>query len=121
MHQRLWRLLGDCERLARDETAALTHRNFPVLIKTQQVKAALLADLASEATLLHASANSPARARLEKLLDCNRRNSSLLAGMMESARAERRNLRSGLNQLRSLRASYRSRDQSSRPALLAHV
>jgi hypothetical protein len=28
--------------------------------------------------------------------------------MMESARAERRNLRSGLKQLRSLRASYRS-------------
>jgi hypothetical protein len=121
MQQRLWRLLGDCERLARDETAALTHRNFPALFQAQQVKAALLADLASEANVFHASGNSPARARLEKLLETTRHNASLVSGMMDDTRVKRRKIRAALRQLQALRVVYKSRRHPARESLSAHV
>ena len=121
MYEKLWRLLGACERLARDETAALTHRNFGALVETQQIKSALLSDLASEATLVHASCNSGARARLCRLLDNNRENARILSSIMEASREERLKMRAAAKQLRSLRASFQARERTQRPeAFNAH-
>jgi len=120
MQQRLSRLLGACELLARNETAALAGRDFAVLGKTQQLKAALLADLAAEANLFHASGNSRARIRLARLLESNRANAHLLAGMKADARDQRAKLRCAANQLHTLRSVYAGHGDSRRQAFSAH-
>ncbi len=122
MDQRFWRLLGACELLAREETAAITQRDLGALTRTQEVKAAILADLAAQAGVVNAACDSRARARLDQLLEGSRRNAAAVAGMMASARERERELGTALNQLRTLRARYRSGHAvKSRQPFSAHV
>jgi hypothetical protein len=120
MKDRFWRLLGACEMLVRSETAALAGRDFAGVGRTQQVKSAILIDLAIEANCIQASSDSQARARLARLLECTRKNRLLLARMMEAAAEELRKVRSAANQLHTLRAVYKSGCQPLCRAFSAH-
>lgn len=120
MKDRFSRLLGACELLAREETAALVRRDFTALGKTQQVKSVLLADLAAQANLLHASCDSHARTRLTQLLECNRENSRMLAGMKAEVAEQLRKVRAAGNQLHALRAAYTPGGTPGRRAFSAH-
>lgn len=104
MNDRFTRLLGACERLSRDETAALVRRDFDALAKTQQMKFAMLADLEAEAGRVPPSWE--ARARLIQLLERNRENSRLLAGMKAEVMEQLRKIRTASHQLHNLRSAY---------------
>ena len=120
MQERFWRLLGACERLAHDETAALNGHDLAGLGKAQQVKAALLADLATEAGLCHASGDSRARQRLTQLLETGRANARVLAGMKASVIEERRKIRAAALQLQTLRSAYSAGEETRLEAFSAH-
>jgi hypothetical protein len=120
MQHKFWRLLSACELLARDETAALTARDFAALGAAQQVMSALLADLALQARLIHASRDSHARSRLLKLIECSQAGSRLLAAMKAASVQERHKLRAAVLQLQSLRAAYHTPAASRRGAFSAH-
>ena len=120
MNDRLWRLLAACEALARRENAALAGRNFADLGKTQEMKAAILADLAAQATLVHASCDSRARARLTQLLESTRRNRQSLRRMMAKTAAEAQKIQTASNQLHTFRTAYSSGRGPQRQAFSAH-
>lgn len=120
MKDRLWRLLGACELLARSETASLLARDFAAVGKTQQLKASLLADLAAEAARVDAHRDPHARARLTQLLECSRRNRQLLSRMMETAAGQLRKVRSASNQLHALSTAYAPGGKSPRRTFSAH-
>jgi hypothetical protein len=124
MKDRFWRLLGACEVLTRCETAALARRDFSALGATQQTKSGVLADLATEAALVHASCDSRARARLERLLACNRENVRLLARAKEEAARELRKSRIAAGHLQIFRTAYAAQPSGNSPleqALFTHV
>ena len=120
MQERLWRLLGACELLTRDEAAALSGRDLAGLVRIQRVKAPLLADLAVEAKRISASCDSQARARLAALLEGNRGNARNLADMMADAREERRKVSTAVNQLQALRSAYATSGDTRQDAFSAH-
>jgi len=120
MRDRLRRLLGACEALTRGETAALAGGNLAVLGTTQQVKSAILADLAAEANLVHASCDSSARTRLERLLECNRENARRLSRMKAEATGKMQKIRAAAGQLQTLRTAYAPGRASRRQALCTH-
>jgi len=103
---RFSRLLGACEILARNETAALTRHDFAALVRAQGVKSSLLADLALQAGLIDAASQSTARDRLTRLLEHTRENARVLSEMMESARKQRRKMRAAARRVRDLRSAY---------------
>jgi hypothetical protein len=106
MKDRFLRLLTACERLARDESAALTRRDFEALARTQHVKSALLAGLAAAAG--DSSADSDIRARLAGLLKANRENSQILSNVAAVTSERLRNVRAATNQLRAMRTVYKT-------------
>ncbi len=120
MQERFWRLLGACERLASDETVALTSRDFVALARIQDSKAAMLAELATEAARMRACRDSTARSRVLKLMECNQANAQLLVEIKGTAEHARRNLRAAFQQLNILRNSYKKQAASGRDAFLAH-
>lgn len=120
MDERFWRLLGACELLSRDEIAALTHRNIPALVRTQEVKSAILADLAAQAGMLHASCDSRARARLGQLLEGSRQNARAMAEMIASASNKKQEIKAALSQLNRLRARYKTRPAATHKSFSAH-
>jgi hypothetical protein len=114
MKDRFSRLLAACELLARDETAALADRNFTALCRTQKVKSALLADLATDA----GCASRDSRARLERLLEANGKNSQLLSTMKAAAGQRLCKVRAAGKKLKTLRAAYTQGGMP--PAFSAH-
>jgi hypothetical protein len=104
MQDRLSRLLAACERLARDEAAALARRNIASLKRAQEVKAALLADLAAEAANITLTAE--VRARLAQLLKATKENSIYLANLKAATGERLRKLRISSNRLHTLQAAY---------------
>jgi len=120
MTSRFSRLLGACELLSRDETAALCGRDFATLGRTQGVKAALLADLAAEAQLCHASGDSSARDRLLRLVERNRQNSRLLGEMTADTADKLEKVRIAARQLHAMRSSYQTGTGADQASFNAH-
>lgn len=118
MKDRFSRLLAACERLARDEAAALARRNFATLGRAQQVKAALLADLAAEAG--GGTLDPEARARLAQLLQANRENSLCISNLKAATGERLRKLRVSANRLHTLRTAYNHGGMPRGEAFCAH-
>jgi ABC-type thiamine transport system ATPase subunit len=118
MKDRLSRLLGACEVLAREEAAALAQRNFASVARTQEVRSSILSDLAADPGL--ASCDAHSRARLTALVDSARTNRRLLSRMMTHATEELRKIQSATKQLHTLRAAYGPGCKPARPAFSAH-
>jgi hypothetical protein len=118
MKDRFLRLLAACERLARDEAAALAHRNFEALSNTQQVKSALLADLAASAG--DAARDSEIAARLAALLKSNCESSQLVSNIAAATGERLRQVRAAANQLRAMRTVYTTGQGQPHQAFSAH-
>jgi len=115
---RFSRLLAACERLAREETAALGRRNFAALSRTQEVKSAILTDLASEAGAR--PLDSDARARLMRLLSKTRENELLLSNLKAATSEKLRNTRAAAHRLHTMRPAYTSATSPREQAFFAH-
>jgi flagellar biosynthesis/type III secretory pathway chaperone len=105
MHDRLSRLLGACELLSREETAALTARDFVALSRALDLKASILADLAVEARQ-RSQIPPMARVRISRLLDRNIHNHALLSTSINDASADLRRMTTAGRQLELLREAY---------------
>jgi len=101
---RFSRLLAACEQLTREEAAALSRRNFATLSRTQQVKSAILADLAAEAGT--SALDSDARARLTRLLNTTRESQLTIANLKAVTSEKLRIVRASANRLHILRPAY---------------
>jgi hypothetical protein len=104
-----WRLLGDYERLTRDESAALRDRDFALLAEIQERKPLLFAslqELAASAGLdrRHLALND----RLESLRALEESNAALLASQLASSRAEHRAIEGLRHRVRGLGQAYGS-------------
>jgi hypothetical protein len=115
---RFSRLLAACEQLTRDETAALSRRNFDTLTRTQHVKSAILADLAVEAGAK--APHSEARARLTGLLKKTQENQLALANLKAATSEKLRLARASARRLHTLRPAYGSARGSREQAFYAH-
>jgi hypothetical protein len=119
MKNRFSRLLAACELLARDESAALTRRDFETLVSIQQVKSVLLADLATQGP--PATRDTETRARLVSLLEAVQKNSRILSGIKLAAGERLRDLRAAAGQLHALRSTYTSGEMPRKQAFCVHV
>jgi hypothetical protein len=115
---RFSRLLAACERLTREETAALSRRNFDALSRTQRVKSAILADMAAEAGSRPLGAD--ARIRLTRLLNTTRENELLLSNLKAATSEKLRKSRAATHRLHTLRPAYTSATRAREQAFFAH-
>ena len=115
---RFSRLLAACERLSREETAALSRRNFAVLTRTQQVKSAILADMAAEAAGRPLGAD--ARIRVTRLLNTTRENELLLSNLKAATSEKLRTSRAAIHRLHTMRPAYTSATRLPEQGFYAH-
>jgi hypothetical protein len=118
MQDRFTRLLAACERLARDEAAALARRNIESLRRAQQLKAEMVAGLATEAG--NVPLDAEVRARLAQLLKATRENSVYLANLKAATGERLRKLRISSNRLHTLQAAYNPGGMPGEQAFYAH-
>ena len=115
---RFSRLLAACERLTREETAALTRRNFAALARTKTVKSAMLADMAAEAAARPLGAD--ARIRLTRLLNTTRENELILSNLKAATGEKLRKSRAAAHRLHTLRPAYTSAASRREQTFSAH-
>jgi hypothetical protein len=115
---RFSRLLAACERLTREEAAALSRRNFAALTRTQQVKSAILADMAAQAESRPLGAEE--RIRLTRLLNITRENELLLSNLKAATSEKLRKSRAATHRLHTMRPAYTSATSSREQAFLVH-
>jgi hypothetical protein len=115
-----WRLLGDYERLTRDESAALRDQDFALLEEIEDRKPLLLTqlqELAARAGLDRGYA--PLNERLETLRTQGEANSALLAKRIAESRAEHRAMDGLRSRMKGMGQAYGSA-RPPRTAFSAH-
>lgn len=92
--RRFWRLLDACAQLTRDESAAIHSRDFDTVVLLQGKKAPLLDELPPLAAAAGLDRSHPAvAARIDALIELERRNQETLGAISRQARVERQRLR----------------------------
>ncbi len=115
-----WRLLGDYERLTKNESAALLAGAFDDLAVIQDLKEPVLETMRSfAATAGLDRANSELARRIDQLLVHAERNKKLIETMLCRAHVERQNLDAARQRLRGLGTAYRPAEPHT--AFSAHV
>ncbi len=105
---RLARLLGEYERLTRDEGAALRTQDFSTLAEIQAFKPALLAQIVEEGTSLGLDRRVAwFNDCLLALADLERDNVAVAARMLRQLTLQRENLQGARKRLRGLGHAYR--------------
>lgn len=105
--QTFWRLLRDYERLTRDETTALSNRDFTAVASVESLKPVLFAALREIGAALGFDRRDPGlRARLELLATHERANLALIGKLLAQATSERQTLNAASLRLRGLEHSY---------------
>ena len=103
--ERFWRLLGDYERLTRDECAALGGLDFAALQSIQPRKPLIVEALRALARELRLDRHAAAlRGRIDALLAAERANLSRAARLLAELADERRQLDAARSRLRGLNA-----------------
>jgi len=107
-----WRLLGDYERLTKNESAALLAGAFDDLAVIQDLKDPVLESLRVFATSAGLDRTHPELAgRVDQLLRHAERNRKLIETMLSRAHVERQNLDAARQRLRGLGTAYRPSGQ----------
>lgn len=103
-----WRLLGDYERLTKNESAALLAGAFEDLAVIQDLKDPVLETMRTFARTTGLDrANSELARRIDQLLIHAERNKKLIETMLTRANVERQNLDAARQRLRGLGTAYR--------------
>jgi DNA repair ATPase RecN len=103
-----WRLLGDYERLTKNESAALLAGAFDDLAVIQDLKDPVLETMRTFAQAAGLDRrNSELARRVDQLLVHAERNKRLIETMLTRAHVERQNLDSARQRLRGLGTAYR--------------
>jgi hypothetical protein len=115
-----WRLLGDYERLTKNESAALLAGAFDDLAVIQDLKEPVLETMRTFARTAGLDRrNSELARRVDQLLIHAERNRKLIETMLTRAKVERLNLDAARARLRGLSTAYRP--ESPHFAFSAHV
>jgi hypothetical protein len=115
-----WRLLGDYERLTKDESAALLAGAFEDLAVIQDLKEPVLEMMREFATAAGIDrANSEFTRRIDQLLLHAERNKKLIETMLRRAHVEQHNLDAARQRVRDLGTAYRP--EAPHTAFSAHV
>jgi DNA repair ATPase RecN len=115
-----WRLLGDYERLTKNESAALLAGAFDDLAAIQDLKEPVLETMRTFAQAAGLDRrNSELARRVDQLLIHAERNKKLIETMLKRARVEGQNLDSARQRLRGLGTAYRP--EESPAAFSTHV
>ena len=102
-----WRLLGDYERISRDETTAIRGEDFETAGTIQALKAVLFATLENTGRDLGIDRRQPSfHERLEKIASGERANQAFVKDLIARNIAERRSLDTARSRLRGLLHSY---------------
>ena len=106
--QDFWRLLGDYERLMKNESAALLAGAFEDLAVIQDLKDPVLEKMREFARLAGIDRSHPElTSRIDQLLIHAERNKRLIETMLSRAHIERQNLDSARQRMRGLGTAYR--------------
>lgn len=118
--QDFWRLLGDYERLTKNESAALLAGAFDDLAAIQSLKEPVLESMRAYAQTSGLDRrNTEFARRIDQLLIHAERNRKLIDTMLTRAHVERQNLDAARQRLRGLGTAYRP--EAAHAAFSAHV
>lgn len=118
--QDFWRLLGDYERLTKNESAALLAGAFDDLAAIQSLKEPVLESMRAYAQTSGLDRrNTEFARRIDQLLIHAERNRKLIDTMLTRAHVERQNLDAARQRLRGLGTAYRP--GAAHAAFSAHV
>ena len=102
-----WRLLGDYERISRDETTAIRGEDFDTAATIQALKAVLFATLENTGRDLGIDRRQTSfHERLEKIASGERANQAFVKQLLARNIAERKSLDTARSRLRGLLHSY---------------
>lgn len=105
--QNFWRLLGDYERLTRDEAAAIWEWQFAALTEIHETKMLILGELVKISRMIGLTRANPAfQNRLRLLGEAQQRNASLVDDGIAKARREYKMLNATSLRLRSIDHVY---------------
>lgn len=107
LERKFWRLLGDYERLTRDETLAIQEQNYPVVADLSARKTVLFLEMQSLGKTLDIDRAHPAlKSRIDPLIETEQRNAALLNKCVSETCCHRQTLEAATKRLRNFERVY---------------
>lgn len=107
MERKFWRLLGEYERLTRDETIAVNEQNYPAVAELSAKKTLLFLEMQSLGKTLDIDRAHPAlKSRIDPLIETEQRNAALLNKCVSETHCQRQTLEAATKRLRNFERVY---------------
>ncbi len=107
MERKFWRLLGDYERLTRDETHAIGEQNYPVVAELSAKKSVVFLEMESLCNSLDMDRAHPAlKSRIDPLIETEQRNAAFLNKLVSETVCHQQTLEAATKRLRNFERVY---------------